>query len=204
MNIILVGGTGVGKTTLIDSLRKKYGEVEVINRRLLVDKHVIPAYGNYLSAKDRPFDPMDRTQRFDSTQWYIAQGNPGLGKLVELELDEAESEVVIVDSLRGVDEVRYAMDHIEGMFVVLDASEEIRIKRMVGREDSFDQLQGSDLERHKKARRTIEKEKRSYDLKAAYALLKDLPNALYIDTEQESMNAAKVAETVIKWLEGEK
>lgn len=186
--IILVGGTGVGKTTLVDKLREKIDFI-LVDRRSLVDDFVIPNYENDLKRRGLKYDKESREFRFDSTAWYAKKGNPGLAKLVKQAIkNNKQGKLIIVDNLRGEIEINYALKNIpEALFICLDALDKTRIFRIIGREASFDKLKGELKEKYIQAKKIVEKESQSYDLKKTFLILKKHSSkTLYFNTDKMS------------------
>lgn len=198
--IILVGGTGVGKTTLVDKLREKIDFV-LVDRRSLVDDFVIPNYENDLKKRGVKYDKESREFRFDSTTWYAKKGNPGLAKLVEQSMkNNKQGKLIIVDNLRGEIEINYALKNIPGaLFICLDALDKTRIYRIIGRKASFDKLKGEFKEKYIQAKKIVEKESQSYDLKKTFLILKKHSSkTLYFNTDK--MSSEEILSKTINFL----
>lgn len=135
--LVLVGVTGVGKTTTLEALRATgLGYSLLPDRRLVTDVVMIHALAGKLVT--------DREERFALTAKYrelhpggMAQAIGGLS--VNLEMLPPP---LVFDGLRGLDEVSYASEHCAGArFIVLDAPDIVRVERLLGRSDAFDRVQ---------------------------------------------------------------
>lgn len=147
--LILVGVTGVGKSTAVDALRKRRGGISLLpNRRKLADLLVIPTVqgwdGDPLTAVT------DRRRRFDYTGRYRQQHAGGLAhafsRLVLQRRPSAPDRgaVTIFDGLRGADEVTFAAQSLPlARFAVLNAPDVVRVERLLQRQDAFDQVGGN-------------------------------------------------------------
>ncbi len=149
--LILVGVTGVGKSTAVAALRSRWGEVSLLpNRRTIADLLVIPTVQGW--DGDPPSAVTDRRRRFDYTGRY-RQRHPGglthaLSRLVLQGQPPARSETMssngalhIFDGLRGADEVAFAARSLpQARFAVLNAPDVVRVERLLQRQDAFDQV----------------------------------------------------------------
>ena len=131
---VLVGVTGVGKSTALDAL--KSGALRALpDRREVTDAvMILPLAGR---------EVRDREERFRLTAQYRSE-HPGgmaqaLGSLVADTRVWGESPVF--DGLRGLDEVQYAAQSFPAWrFVALGAPDVVRVGRLLGRGDTFDQV----------------------------------------------------------------
>lgn len=129
--LILVGLTGVGKTSLIQALNYP----TLPDRRELVDRYVFPLYGY------APGQPLDRSERFALTRRFRQEHPGGVAEIL------AHSRAVptwplLFDGLRGEEEVRFALEHLPlSYFVVLEARDLTRLSRLLTRGDAFDRVQ---------------------------------------------------------------
>ncbi|WP_371809934.1 ATPase [Deinococcus sp. JMULE3] len=130
--------TGVGKSTALAALTGADAGVRVLpDRREVTDAVMI------LPLAGAPV--RDREERFRLTAAY-REAHPGgmaqaLGSLIA---DTAHwGEAPVFDGLRGLDEVRYAAQAFPAWrFVALGAPDLVRVRRLLGRADTFDQVQG--------------------------------------------------------------
>ena len=138
---VLVGVTGVGKTTTLEALEHAgFGFSSLPDRRLVTDVVMIQA----LSGK--PI--IDREERFALTAKYRKLYPGGMAQAIgTLQLDlEKLKQPLIFDGLRGLDEVSYAAsNYSKARFIVLDAPDEIRVERLLGRFDAFDSVTNTNL-----------------------------------------------------------
>ncbi|THF85969.1 ATPase [Deinococcus sp. KSM4-11] len=131
---VLVGVTGVGKSTALGALG---GERVLPDRRRVTDAVMILPHA--------PQGVADREERFRLTAAY-RQGHPGgmaqaLGSLVGDTRHWGQRPVF--DGLRGLDEVQYAATTYPAWrFVALGAPDSVRVRRLLGRADSFDRVKG--------------------------------------------------------------
>lgn len=136
--VVLVGVTGVGKSTTLGALRSAGLEYSVLpNRRDITDAVMIePATG-------RPVT--DREERFRLTAAY-RERNPG-GMAHALSTLGIDPNVwpgpLLFDGLRGEDEVGHAARVLPlARFVALTAPDVVRVRRLLGRADTFDHVAG--------------------------------------------------------------
>ncbi|GGR79025.1 ATPase [Deinococcus sedimenti] len=136
---VLVGVTGVGKSTALSALTGSDAGVRVLpDRREVTDAvMILPATGGV--------PVRDREERFRLTAAY-REAHPGgmaqaLGSLIA---DTAHwGEAPVFDGLRGLDEVGYAAQAFPAWrFVALGAPDLVRVRRLLGRADAFDQVVG--------------------------------------------------------------
>ena len=156
--LILVGVTGVGKSTTVTALRSQWGEISLLpNRRKIADLLVIPTVQGW--DGDPPRAVTDRRRRFDYTGRYRQRHSGGLAHaLSRLVLQRqppprnpeggvtmsSRGALHIFDGLRGADEVAFAAHALPlARFVVLNAPDVVRVERLLQRQDAFDQV--SDL-----------------------------------------------------------
>lgn len=131
---VLVGVTGVGKSTALAAMSGQ-------NRRVLPDRREVTDAVMILPVAGQPVK--DREERFRLTAQYRAE-HPGgmaqaLGSLVADTRHWGDSPVF--DGLRGLDEVEYAAQHYpQWRFVALGAPDSVRVRRLLGRADTFDQV----------------------------------------------------------------
>lgn len=133
---VLVGVTGVGKSTALAALQAADPEARVLpDRREVTDAvMILPLAGR---------EVRDREERFRWTAQY-RETHPGgmaqaLGSLVADTRVWGESPVF--DGLRGLDEVQYAAQSFPAWrFVALGAPDVVRVGRLLGRGDTFDQV----------------------------------------------------------------
>lgn len=133
---VLVGVTGVGKSTALAALTGPDAGVRVLpDRREVTDAVMI------LPLAGAPV--RDREERFRLTAQY-RQTHPGgmaqaLGSLLA---DTGHWGVApVFDGLRGLDEVSYAAQSFPAWrFVALGAPDAVRVRRLLGRADAFDQV----------------------------------------------------------------
>lgn len=165
--VILVGVTGVGKSTTLDALRAQQLPFTLLpDRRELTDRLIIA----YLQREDGivPHPVHDRMERFQLTRRYrekfpggmshalsqllVRTGNRNAQDATQIDNanDPARENVVmhaadeqwwLFDGLRGVNEVKAASMLLPyARFIVLDAPDAIRVQRLVGRGDAFDHV----------------------------------------------------------------
>ncbi|HEY9635470.1 MAG TPA: AAA family ATPase [Coleofasciculaceae cyanobacterium] len=139
--LIVVGVTGVGKSTTLDSLRSQGVDFTLLpNRRNLTDRLII---AQMQAAKGQQPHSIDRLERLNYTRRYRKQYPGGMAHiLTQLWIDPAQTATrLIFDGLRGENEIRYAVQALpQAKFVVLDAPDEVRLLRLLHRQDPFDQL----------------------------------------------------------------
>lgn len=140
--LVLVGVTGVGKSTTLAALTEAGCTVTLLpDRRRLTDELIIPAV--QAADGEAPHPVTDRTQRFDYTRRYRQLHRGGMAHaLTQLQVaPDAHPGLLCFDGLRGVEEVRYAAEHLPlACFVVLDAPDPLRVQRLLGRGDAFDRV----------------------------------------------------------------
>ncbi|MEM7030827.1 MAG: AAA family ATPase, partial [Chloroflexota bacterium] len=144
--MILVGLTGVGKTTTVEALTATgLTFANLPNRRIITDHLII----GWLQAQDgQPIETVrDRTERFDYTRRYrqiFAGGMAHALSQLWVNPQELPTPHLLFDGLRGENEVKYAAELLpNAFFIVLDAPNDVRIQRLLGRDDSFDQVETS-------------------------------------------------------------
>lgn len=135
--IILVGVTGVGKSTALSALNAQQWRI-LPDRREVTDAVMIaPLAGRAVT---------DRQERFALTAQYRRAHLGGmaqaLGELCTVPAAEGLSaEGLVFDGLRGLDEVRYAAQNAPSWrFIHLHAPDVVRVQRLLGRGDAFDQV----------------------------------------------------------------
>ena len=144
--LILVGVTGVGKSTAVDALRARWGEISLLpNRRKIADLLVIPTVQGW--DGDPPTTVTDRRRRFDYTGRYRQRHPGGLAHafsrlvLQRRPAVPGRGAVTIFDGLRGADEVSFAAQSLPlARFAVLNAPDVVRVERLLQRQDAFDQV----------------------------------------------------------------
>ena len=193
--LVLVGLTGVGKSTLVEAL----GLPRLPDRRELVDRFVLPRYGAE--------PPIPREERFRLTR----EEFPGGVAEVLARGYVPPKPLLLFDGLRGEGEVAYALEHLpRARFVLLHAREATRLKRLLSRQDAFDRVrlapeeearlkalaQGvlteeelaealslAPLEEVLAKLKIVAEEKKNYDPEGPLRLLEGHPRALVLDTE---------------------
>lgn len=140
--IIIVGVTGVGKSTMLGKLAQSPLRYTLLpNRRDLTDRLII----SHMQAADgAPIQPVtDRKLRFDYTRRYRQLFSGGMSHaLTQLWLDPSQlAGAVLFDGLRGAEEVGHAVRLLpSAQFIVLHAPDVVRVQRLLQRNDAFDQI----------------------------------------------------------------
>ncbi|MFK7602647.1 ATPase [Deinococcus sp. SM5_A1] len=132
---VLVGVTGVGKSTALEALQKLGGQKVLPNRREVTDTVMIwPQVGRAVS---------DREERFALTAQYRAAHPGGMAQALGSLLADTRHWGLspLFDGLRGLDEVRHAAQRFPAWrFVALGAPDAVRVRRLLGRGDAFDRV----------------------------------------------------------------
>lgn len=199
--VVIVGLTGVGKSTLLEGL-----EIPLLpDRRELVDRHVLPLLGAGPTT--------DRRARFELTRRYRQRHPGGLAHALAQGATRP-TWPLLFDGLRGEEEIAFAREHLpRARFVVLEARDRIRLKRLLGRGDAFDRIAVRPAGRGGAARMLAERlfgeeeaeevlrwdvpeqelaakleiiasERESYRPEGARRALAGSPAALFVDTER--------------------
>ncbi len=143
--LIVVGLTGVGKSTTLDALRATVPGARLLpNRRALADAYVLPEAQRLEGEPVRPV--RDRLERFRLSARYREAHPGGLAHALERFLagegpPAADAPLLLFDNLRGEDEVAYAVRAFPAArFVALEAPAAVRVLRLAGRHDAFDRI----------------------------------------------------------------
>nr|WP_245556498.1 ATPase [Deinococcus aquatilis] len=136
---VLVGVTGVGKSTALTVLQSATTGMKVLpDRREITDAVMIwPRSGGPVS---------DREERFRLTAEYRAEHPGGMAHALGTVLADTRhwGQQPVFDGLRGLEEVQHAASHFPAWrFVALGAPDLVRVRRLLGRADAFDQVGGS-------------------------------------------------------------
>jgi hypothetical protein len=138
--VIMVGLTGVGKTTVLKLLRQTGLSFTLLpNRREITNEIIITS----LQKEDGepPQIISDRLKRFEYTARYRAKYPGGMAHaLSQLAIDPAKADTLLIfDGLRGLNEVQHALTYFpKARFVVFDAPDLVRLTRLLKRGDIFD------------------------------------------------------------------
>lgn len=147
--IFLLGLTGVGKSTAVGALQSSGTPLTLLpNRRALTDALIIPEMQRAAGGSVQVVT--DRLARFELTRQYRERYPGGmvhaLSRYLEIHPPTGQ-ETLLFDNLRGLDEARAATQTFpEARFVLLDAPPLVRLLRLVGRHDRFDQVAATRLE----------------------------------------------------------
>ena len=146
--LVMVGVTGVGKSTTLAALDARGFAYHLLpDRRDLTDRLIIPTVQAQAGESIAPVT--DRTRRFAYTRAYRESHPGGMAQaLAQLWIDPlALPTLLLFDGLRGEDEVTHAAGLLPtARFVVLQAPDVVRVARLMGRGDPFDQIGGAVLE----------------------------------------------------------
>ena len=139
--VIMVGLTAVGKSTVIERLLTEANFTLLPDRRIMTDEIIIGSL--QVEDGETPYIVKDRVKRFEYTARYRAKHPGGMAyALSRLVVNEHRcGPTILFDGLRGLNEVQYAASYFSGArFIVLDAPDMVRLKRLLKRGDSFDSV----------------------------------------------------------------
>ena len=140
----IVGLTGVGKSTTLGAVKRS--DLTLLpNRRALADTIIIPEMQRQMG--EEVGEVRDRLARFELTRRYRQQHPGGVVHALQVYLEQAYLEGTslrppfLFDNVRGSAEVKSAAERFtNSRFIFLDAPNMVRLKRLVGRSDAFDQV----------------------------------------------------------------
>lgn len=140
---ILVGLTGVGKTSTVQALSEAGLSFALLpNRRTLTDKLMISWVQAYQGQPARLVT--DRAERFAYTATYRKHFAGGMAHTLAQLLVKPTALTatwLFFDGLRGENELSHAIELLpQARFILLDAPNFVRIHRLLGRHDKFDQI----------------------------------------------------------------
>ena len=129
--LVLVGVTGVGKSTTLRALHALEPDLQVLpDRREITDAVIF---------NNEPIS--DRRQRFERTAAFRIANPGGMAQALE-QISVSLTPPILFDGLRGLEEVTHAARVFPlARFVTLDAPDTVRVSRLLGREDVFDAMQ---------------------------------------------------------------
>lgn len=139
--VIVVGLTGVGKSTVTDLLQQQIDFTLLPNRRRITDEIIIASLQK--ADGDPVHSETDRLKRLEYTSRYRRAHPGGMAHaLSRLAINpEKIARPIVFDGLRGEDEVRHATHYFpQARFIVLDAPDGVRLERLLNRGDSFDRV----------------------------------------------------------------
>lgn len=145
--LVIVGVTGVGKSTTL-ALLADLGLRHTLlpDRRVLTDALII---STMQAAGEQPIRPIsDRKLRFEYTRRYRELHPGGMAHALAqlLVADGQLPGLLIFDGLRGDNEIEHASHLLpHAHFVMLDAPDALRVQRLLGRRDAFDQIGAQDV-----------------------------------------------------------
>jgi dephospho-CoA kinase len=146
--LFIVGLTGVGKSTTLSALKTSALQFQLLpNRRELADTIIIPEVQR-AEGKEQKAEK-DRLERFRLTATYREMYPAGMVHALQqyLSKNKTAGQNLIFDNIRGLDECKAALETFSGSrFIFLDAPPTVRLKRLIGRSDSFDQVAATRLE----------------------------------------------------------
>ncbi|MBK8046912.1 MAG: ATPase [Anaerolineales bacterium] len=146
--LVLVGVTGAGKSTALVALDEVGLAHHLLpDRRDLTDRLIISMMQAQAGLEVTPVQ--DRKQRFAYTRAYREQYPGGMAyALSQLWIDpQVLPELLLFDGLRGENEVTHAATLLpSARFAVLNAPDVVRVSRLAGRGDPFDQIGGATVE----------------------------------------------------------
>ena len=141
--LIIVGCTGAGKTATIKALADEGIALAVLpNRRMLTDRMIIKPMMSEKGLSQK-LDVIDRIERFAYTRQFRERFPGGMAYVLsKLYIDPVQIQGHFVfDGLRGSNEVDFASRKLpRAYFVVLNSSDEIRLLRLLNRNDAFDRI----------------------------------------------------------------
>lgn len=144
----IVGQTGVGKSTTLDALADSGTTFELLpNRRALADTIIIPEM--QLELNEVVQEVHDRVERFRLTAAYREKYSTGMVHALAkyLEQNDIPEANLVFDNIRGLEECKGALALFpEARFIFLSAPPFVRLERMLGRSDAFDQVAATRLE----------------------------------------------------------
>ena len=139
--VVLVGLTGVGKSTAVDEVMRRTKLLLLPDRRLLTDEVII---AEMQASEGKPVEKVnDREARFAYTARYRQIHPGGMAHVLRhLWVEPKEgAHGVLFDGLRGENEVTYAAAHLpNARFVMLAAPCLVRLQRLLGRGGAFDNI----------------------------------------------------------------
>ena len=147
--LFLLGLTGVGKSTAVEALQTGSVPLTLLpNRRTLTDDLIIPEMQR---AAGQPLELVtDRLERFELTRRYRERYPGGMVSALRQYLEAqpySDQKTLLFDNVRGLEETKAAVQTFpEARFISLDAPPIVRLLRLVGRRDSFDQVAATRLE----------------------------------------------------------
>ncbi|MEH2061093.1 MAG: AAA family ATPase [Nostoc sp.] len=148
--LIIVGMTGVGKSTIIKAMAEEGLNFTLLpNRRALTERLIIAPM---LKMEEKVVQPHCRIQRLTYARLYREYFPGGMGHiLASLHVNPQEvNSMLVFDSLRGVNEVLYAAKALENAkFIMLTAPNMLRLERLLKRDDPFDQIANQNLEHNR-------------------------------------------------------
>lgn len=138
--VIMVGLTGVGKSTVLNLLPENGVKFTLLpNRRDVTDQIIITSLQMEVGEPVVPVT--DRLERFEYTARYRDKFPGGMAHaLSRLIINPAATQpLLIFDGLRGLPEIQHAVTYFPlARFVVLDAPDIVRLTRLLKRGDVFD------------------------------------------------------------------
>jgi dephospho-CoA kinase len=155
--LFIVGLTGVGKSSTLNALKSPALQFELLpNRRELADTIIIPEVQRAEGKEQRV--EKDRLERFRLTAKYRELYPAGMVHALQQHLSSPLTggveggspklqRALVFDNIRGLDECKAAVKLFpDSRFIFLDAPPMVRLKRLIGRGDSFDQVAATRLE----------------------------------------------------------
>jgi hypothetical protein len=148
--LVIVGLTGVGKTTTLELLANRGVMFTLLpNRRKITDEVIIATLQREGGQLPQPVT--DRITRFEYTARYRAKHPGGMAYAVSrLAVDPTGlATPLIFDGLRGLEEVERATFYFpQARFILLDAPDIVRLRRLLKRVDLFDTTASQNTANH--------------------------------------------------------
>lgn len=153
-NVIFIAGfTGSGKSTLIKKLiRNLEGFTEIPERRIITLKGIIEPYAAHLSLQCNFNNRADRIDIVKNYKKNIPEGI--VFPMKHIRITKKIQKGFIFDGIRGEEELKNVLEVFKkAKVIVLNASKEKRLNRIIERKDSYDQMKNSP---YKKALEIVE------------------------------------------------
>ena len=187
----IAGLSGSGKSTLLKKLQEKLIPLkEIPERRIVTEKGMIQPYASFFNLKHQFNKREDRVQIVKNYKKNIPEGIVYV--LKNICITKHVSNTFIFDGIRGEEELNNVlMNFKNAKVIILNATKQTRLHRILGRNDPYDQLQNAS---GKKSLKIVE------DDIALHGNFKEYESKNTINIDTNIMNQEEVFLTAYHWI----